>query len=618
MRHGWRQALTVFLAGYLGACSVVEPEPVYRKPPLQEQTIAEQVDHWLRRATTRKEPAASEARLKAANLLIDDKQPAKAKQILARIKGSTELPSVLVTEYNIVNARLFYSEQKYQKTLFLLDRIDTNEPPSRAQEVQISLLRARALAKQNQLIASAQQRIFIAPLLRDSSLQARNHNAIWRTLVQVPVSELETQARAANSSELRGWLTLALLHRFFIDDVARQDEQLKIWMAEWPDHPAAQRLPEELAALQEGAQNLPDNITLLLPLSGKLSAAGAAIRDGFFAAFYRSGQQGAMRVDIVDSNAAADFGQQYASLADSDTEMVIGPLQKDRVQLLTRFEELPAPTLALNYADTETILPFYQFALSAEDEAAQVAERATMDAHRRALIICPANPWGDRAAAAFSRQWTELDGITLDHVRFQKAETVSALIKKALHVHFSERRARRIEQIVQTQIEFTPRRRKDVDMIFLAARPQEARSLKPILAFHYGGNIPVYATSHIYSGNRQWRKDSDLNGIIFSDMPWILDTNQPLKAMLQEYLPEESQRYSRMHAFGADAFRLISRLRQLESNPDAMLRGATGTLHMSAAKQIHRRLDFAKIKLGLPVRIPDLHQASDDFANRGP
>ncbi len=613
-----RLIFTVLLAGCLAACSGLKQEQVYRKAPLQEQSIAEQVQYWLQRAAARDEPEASEARLQAANLLIDNRQPQRARRLVQRITSSGDLPPALATEYTLVNARLLYSDRQYEEALFLLDNIDTDEQFKREQEIRISLLRARTLAKLNELIASAEQRIFIAPLLRDPEQQERNHSAIWRTLVQVPVSELETEARAANSRELRGWLTLALLHRFFIDDVARQDEQLKVWLAEWPDHAAAITLPAELAALRESTANLPSNVTLLLPLSGKLGAAGAAIRDGFLAAYYGSGQYAAIQVNVVDSDAAADFSQQYADLASSGTELIIGPLQKDRVQMLSRLEQLPAPTLALNYAEAATVLPFYQFALSAEDEASQIAERAMMDAHRRALIISPDTHWGKRAAAAFNQQWTELGGVTLDQVRFQKAETVSALIKKALHVDISESRARRIEQIVQSQIEFSPRRRKDVDMIFLVARPQDARSLKPILAFHYGGNIPVYATSHIYSGNRQWRKDSDLNGIVFSDMPWILETDQPLKKTLQENLPDESQRYSRMYAFGVDAFRLMSRLGQLENNSGAMLRGATGSLYMSADKRIHRRLDFAQIKLGLPVRIPDTQQMLDDVVKRGP
>lgn len=612
-----RLILTSFLAVCLGACSGIKPEQVYRNPPLQKQAVAEQVEHWLQLAATREEPLASEARLRAANLLIDSNQPQRAKRIVEQITSSSDLPPELANEYTLVNARLFYSERQYDKTLFLLDSIDNDEHFIRELEVRISLLRARALAKRNQLIASAEQRIFIASLLRDPDEQERNHNAIWRTLIQVPVSELETETRAANSRELRGWLALALLHRFFIDDVARQDEQLKVWLGEWPDHPAAKALPAELAVLEEITANLPDSVTLLLPLSGKLAAAGAAIRDGFFAAYYSSGQHTAIQVDVVDSDAADDFNQQYASLADSGTDLIIGPLQKSRVQKISRLEELPAPTLALNYIDSEKPLPFYQFGLSAEDEASQTAERAMMDAHRRALIISPDTPWGKRVAAAFDHHWGELGGVTLDQVRFQQAETVSALIRQALHVDISENRARRIEQIVQSQIEFTPRRRKDVDMIFLAARPQQARSLKPILAFHYGGNIPVYATSHIYSGQRQWQKDSDLNGIVFSDMPWILDPYQPLRTMLQEYLPDESRRYGRMHAFGVDAFRLISRLWQLEANAGAMLRGATGALYMSANKQVHRRLDFAEIKRGLPVRIPDTQQMLDDPGGRG-
>src|SRR5690606_35755969 len=111
--------------------------------------------------------------------------------------------------------------------------------------------------------------------------------------------------------------------------------------------------------------------------------------------------------------------------------------------------------------------------------------------------------------------------------------------------------------------------------------PAQARQIKPTLAFHYAGDIPVYATSHIYSGVPNPSADRDLNGVRFNTMPWIFDTQSEEKKMIDSAV-KSSAIYSRLHALGVDAYRLSPRLPQLAQIPEMRLYGATGAMRLLA------------------------------------
>ncbi|NIW24215.1 MAG: penicillin-binding protein activator, partial [Gammaproteobacteria bacterium] len=98
-------------------------------------------------------------------------------------------------------------------------------------------------------------------------------------------------------------------------------------------------------------------------------------------------------------------------------------------------------------------------------------------------------------------------------------------------------------------IEFEPRRRQDVDMIFFAADPGAARLLAPQFRFHFAGDLPTYATSEIYEAAARG-SDPDLNGVIFADIPWLLtpDANtDALRSSLLRYWPQRTTRWLRLY-----------------------------------------------------------------------
>jgi len=151
-------------------------------------------------------------------------------------------------------------------------------------------------------------------------------------------------------------------------------------------------------------------------------------------------------------------------------------------------------------------------------------------------------------------------------------------------------------------LQFDPRRRQDADFVFLAADMKHARLLKSQLKFHYSGELPVYATSTV--NIRDGRSNSDLSGIMFADIPWLVDP-QPwiasLPATYREYWPEER---SRLHAMGYDAYNLIASLYGNQSLSMQELNGATGQLYLDQFGRIHRRLAWAQYQSGEPVALP--------------
>ena len=51
--------------------------------------------------------------------------------------------------------------------------------------------------------------------------------------------------------------------------------------------------------------------------------------------------------------------------------------------------------------------------------------------------------------------------------------------------------------------------------------------IRPQLNFHQANNLPVYSTSHVFSGFVNTRTDHDIDNVTFGDMPWVLPKARP-------------------------------------------------------------------------------------------
>lgn len=343
----------------------------------------------------------------------------------------------------------------------------------------------------------------------------------------------------------------------------------------------------------------PTKVALLVPLQGDVGRSGDAIRNGFLTAYYYAKQQqpDAPSVDVVDTS-HGNIVDLYQQAVANGADFVVGPLTKNDLRALAGQGKVTVPTLALNTLDDGSrVGNLYQFGLSPQNEAEQVAEKAKQDGHARALVIVPAGAWGQGIAAAFTKRWQSLGGEVVDTYAFPLKGDYSFGVRNLLRVNNPPPKHTK-----PGAPRYVPRPQQDADMIFLAAFPQQARQIKPALAF-YDAHMQVYATSMIYSGTPSPTYDQDLNGIEFGDMPWLLGPDLPqwgeMRERIQGLWGSSYNASPRLYALGIDAYHLTYRLRQLASSATT-LQGATGTLSVNSNLYIRRQLEWATIQNGLP------------------
>lgn len=545
--------------------------------------------------------ASETYRIEAADLLSQQQHFDKAETILEGISLQRQ-PTHARATYVIVQAEISLSKFDGKTALESLNQhSELILQQGQNALLRSSLLRARSFELLERHLDNARERIHLAPLL-PADKSRENEAALWSALIKTPVQQLQQETTTSRSRDEQGWLSLALLEQTNKSNLDQQLTALQRWLQRWPGHPAALNLPQGLALLELIITERPSNIVLMLPLQGKNAVAGKAIRDGFMAAYYEAKAAGDQTPDIriIDTSTSTDFRNQYNEASLQGADFIIGPLQKQHVQTLQDSGSLITPTLALNYGAEEiSTEQLYQFGLSAEDEARQTAEKAWLSGHKTCLVLTPDSSWGQRVAKAFIGQWQQLGGTVLESAHFNAEKGYSSAIEELFDIDTSKQRAKRMRAILAKNIEFTARRRDDVDFIFIVATPKQARQIKPTLAFHFAGNVPVYATSHIYSGTPSPLLDRDLDGIIFAETPWLLSyNNDPVKQAIAINWPSTAGPLGRLYALGVDAYQLYPRIQLLSTNQENNLAGATGLLTLDATGRVVRTLDWAYIDHG--------------------
>ena len=174
-----------------------------------------------------------------------------------------------------------------------------------------------------------------------------------------------------------------------------------------------------------------------------------------------------------------------------------------------------------------------------------------------------------------------------------------------LNVDDSEQRARRLRAVLVRDIKHEPAPRSDLDVVFMAAFPQAARQLRPLLLFHRADTLPVLSTSHAYAGTPEPSLDQDIDRLVFGDMPWVLSPDShPLPVRARRVWPAAAGAAGRLYAFGADAYALIAHLRDLRAG--GAWSGLTGDLTLTGERRVQRAVLWARVEQGMPVTLDPL------------
>lgn len=330
-------------------------------------------------------------------------------------------------------------------------------------------------------------------------------------------------------------------------------------------------------------------IVVALPESGPLSSVANTLATAMRRHHEIKGDN--VELSFLDASQYS-MEELYQRAEQMNAQLIIGPLEKDQVSQLEQRDSVPLPTLALNYGSGEQnrAARLFQYGLSAEDEARQAARRAYQDGHRQMSMMVPDNDWGRRVGEAFWNEFNGQGGEITNAVRYNPESSVSNAVQTALNV--SGERAQL----------------GNIDALFLLALPDYARQVPPTMDYYYAPNLPIYATSHLYEGRLQTRRDQDLNDVVFADIPWQIpdaavggEEVLPFYPTYQRLREESDASMFRLMAMGVDAYEIATHLSDIASLNG--MKGSTGTLYLTGDGRIYRELPWAKFQNGTPTPI---------------
>jgi outer membrane PBP1 activator LpoA protein len=364
--------------------------------------------------------------------------------------------------------------------------------------------------------------------------------------------------------------------------------------------PAPSRQSATVPGLVNGGQ-----IALLLPLTGKQSASAIAVRDGFLTAYYSLPGAGRPSLRIYDTSQMSVVAALNQASGDG-AGLIVGPLTREEVATAAAYTGPRPPLLTLNAIAGAPAAgnALYQYALSPEDEARQVARRVVADGNRAGVALVPSGEWGRRVLTAFTQELTAAGGQLLDTAVYDAGSTdYAAAISQVLRINESESRNKRLESVLGTHLTFQPRRRGDVSFIFSPGQAQAERLLRPQLKFYFAGDIPTYATADAFEPGTS--ANQDLDGLIFPDAPWLLGGAlvDSVRDAINTAWPTGGPRRSMLFAFGFDAARLATALRSIPAQSSASslaVDGLTGHLTIGGDGHVLRDLLWAQIRNGEP------------------
>ncbi len=556
------------------------------------QSTPRSADALLRQARQRDGAEAARLTVQAAAALADAGQHARALQALAGLPDPSRLPGPLLLDHAVVQARIAERDGDIEAAIeWLNGPAAAFADPATERGIGYFILLGR-------LSSAAGRPADAAGALAAAAARDGAAGALWRALGGMGTEELAALAGAAATYELRGWVELMRTWRAEAHSIRRQLDAIARWQRVWPAHPAARSLPVPVERLERVWAGRPRHVALILPLR---EPAGAAIQEGFLGAYYQAleGDGEAPRLSIFDSSGAVDALDIHAAAAAAGADFIVGPLDKTLVSQLHRARRLPVRTLALNYADRDGPGPanLFQFGLAPEDEIDQAAALAWRAGYRQAAVLAPRAPEYQRLELMFSGRWEALGGAVVSRTAF--GDDYAEAVRRLMGIDRAEARAERLLALLpRRNMEFTPRRRADIDFVFLIANPGQGRQLKPTLEFYFAEDLPVFAMPSIHDGADGRGGNRDLDGIVFTDAPWILDrSGDPSKARIDDSLRPVSGALKRLRALGVDGFRLRARLEQMADG--ASYGGATGLLTLSPDRRVHRALTAARFAGGV-------------------
>ncbi|EMK6924673.1 TPA: penicillin-binding protein activator [Vibrio alginolyticus] len=584
----------VALAITLAACSSGPRQPDGVDVTLEP---TQSVQNYMIQADSTEGSLQNDWLIMATKAAIQANQFDQAEMLIKRL-ARQQLTEVQQAEWQLARATIQQKQSNYSQLLQLLNFKPWWKLPNE-QWKDYYLMRADAYQGLNQAFEANRQLVAFGQYA-SSAEQREISSRIWMNFGSYSEYELTSLETEPNEDVLDGWLQLAIYAKTLSGNLSQLKNTLERWLNENPSHPVAIYTPEEIQNILSLDIVKPNNTALLLPLTGKFSPQAQLIRDGFvFAMMNDRNRDPSATLTVIDTN-AYNADQIKQRLINENIDFVVGPLEKENVELLHTTmdgsENGPTiPALALNIPeDVQPDSNICYLALSPEQEAAQAAKHLFSEGYNFPLILAPKGSFGERVTEAFNKEWRKYSSNKVAASYFGDKRQLQKDINEVFGLQESKQRIAQMQSLMRIKLETQPRSRRDVDAVYIVARSTELTLIKPFIevAINPDAKAPqIFSSSRSNSGGATYE---DLTGIIYSDIPLLIDPDPSVTAEMNELWSEQSNMEKRLKALGMDAYKLIGELPQMKVVPGYSVGGQTGILSIDNNCVVQRELSWAE------------------------
>jgi len=611
--------------------------------------------------------AAVEELVIASKLFFQESDYSKALWLADKtqplIEGQTPLDINTIVQLTLIKASSLQQLGFYAESHLQLDQLKAF---SNINNITLSAsyyrLLSAAFQDKKRPIASLNAQLFAFDLTADNSQSPLQIQQLWIDFQRLSQWQLNLLAldKAPNS---KGWLQLTALANKFGANQKQLQYHLSMWQRKFKLHPA-NIIAKELST-KVMVPNVIENIAVILPLTGKQHVAGLALQQGILASFANDETK---KLHFLDSKNVNWYGltNEFSTL---NIDYVIGPLLKSNVDkyishtstetqsqndymldtvsksfdlqttdeaidtsisgieqtagyitaidsdsaikgyLQTTNGSTAIPTLLLNIPANASLSKHHTvLSMRPEDEASQAAATLSRQSYQHPIVLSQKNIVSKRIAQAFVKQWHRITGDTIEVVYYNTGAQMQENIKASLAVDQSKSRINKLKSRLNQNIKTQTRNRRDIDMIYLVGTPEQTRLVKPYIEVNispFAEVIPVFASSRSHSTKSDYSSNSDLQGLTFTEIPWLLASKQnaELATLSQQLWPKRSDGLSRLFAMGYDSYQLIEKIPLMQQAPYLQHWGQTGVLKLDENSILTRSLLWGAYKSSKVVAI---------------
>ncbi|SJL82121.1 Penicillin-binding protein activator LpoA precursor [Vibrio palustris] len=582
----------VALAMMLSACSITPSAPnsvnIASQPSETAQT-------YIMQADTTQGSLQNDLlimAMKAANSANSTQQA----QLLSKRLSKQTLSDKQKAEWQLAKAQLLISIGQYPQALEQLE-FKSDWSLVDAQWIHYYRLKSTVYNHLDQPFESSRQLVKLYDFLPQNQWGEISEK-IWQKLNTFNAKSITTLSPNTDEGTLDGWLQLAIYMKTLGSDLPQLQNTLKHWLKENPQHPAALNTPKDIKDILAMNISRPENIALLLPLSGKYANQAKLIRDGFILSLMNDEtRKEDTNFTVIDTNKHS-IEDINTTLHQKNIDFIVGPLEKSKVEKLQEAQEdsdQPIHTLALNIP--EHVQEGYDTCylnLSPEQEVAQAAKHIFSAGYHYPLILAPKGAYGQRVVDAFSKEWKKYSEHHVASRLFGDKSQLQRNINAVFGLQNSQQNIAQIEQLTNLNLKTQPRSRRDIDAVYIVTKSSELTLIKPFIdvAINPDTKPPrLFANSTSNGASKQYE---DMSGVTYSDIPLLIHPDVSIKHQMEKLWPQDSNGERRLQALGMDAYRLMMELPQMKIVQGYTINGQTGVLSIDDRCLVHREISWAK------------------------